>query len=350
MSLIAMAFVSCDKDDNNSEPADTTSGATFHANALVLNEGGWGANNASISALDTRDGEIKNGWFADKNRRGLGDVAQDMLLYGSKVYVTVTFSNSLEVIDTATGISQRIDMGDRQPRSIAAAGGKLYISCYTPHSVVRIDTASLQIEATCTLGEYNPEGLAIEGDNLFVTSSFISDQQNNYTYDDKLYVIPLSTFANPQTITVGANMSDVQSLGNGKLIATYTGDYAAVAAGSAIIDAATLTATPTGQALTKMAIYNGKAYGYATEYDDNWNQVVNYVTIDANGTVAPFPVNFSLGGNPYGISIDPANGDIYIVSDGNYTSNGDLYCISLTEGTRFMTEAGMLPKKVVFLK
>lgn len=347
MALLAFGIMGCEKEEsNNGSGSDTATGTTV--DALVLNEGNWGGNNASITAINTTEGEVVQAdWFASSNGRGLGDVAQDMIVYGSKLYATVTFSNSLEVIDTQTGASRRMDMGNRNPRNIAAHGGKLYVSCYNPRSVVRIDTATLTIEASCPLGDFQPEGIAVEGGKLFVASSFVQDGQN-YTYDDKVYVIDLSSFANPQTITVGSNPQDVQVIADGKVIVNYWGDYATNPAGSAIIDAATLNVTQTNQALTKMSVYNGKAYGYVSEYDASWNQTISYKTVSVDGTVADFPFSFSISGNPYGISINPQNGDIYLMSDGNYSMNGTLFCYSAAGDLRFMLEAGMLPKKVVF--
>ena len=150
-SMAILLFAACEKDKVT--PTDNDSSETF---ALVLNEGNMSANNASVSRLNTSTGTIDNQWFETVNHRGLGDQAQDMIAYGSKVYITVTESNSLEVLNPATGASQRVNMGDRKPRSMAADGGKIYITCYNPCSVVRVDTASLAIEATCTLGQFYP--------------------------------------------------------------------------------------------------------------------------------------------------------------------------------------------------
>ncbi len=348
VALVALAFASCDKESNNNDEPDTTSGATVEA--LVVNEGNWGANNATITALNVANGEVVEAdWFSAKNHRGLGDVAQDMVKYGTKVYATVTFSNSLEVIDAKTGVSQRVDMGNRKPRSIAADGGKLYITCYNPISVVRVDTASLEIEATCPLGTFQPEGIAVMNGKAFVASSSISDASSNFTYDDKLYVIDLATFANPTAITVGSNPQDVMPIADGKIIVNYWGDYGANPAGTAIVDANTLAVSQTGQALTRMDVYNGKAYGYATVYDEQYNQTVSYKTVSADGTVADFPFTFSIGENPYGISVNHYNGTIYIFGDGNYTANGTIYCYTQSGDLRFMLDAGIMPKKAVFL-
>ena len=112
---LALLFAACEKEEkpDNGDETDVTSGAT---KVLILDEGSWGANNAALSALDPKHREMTIDWFSSVNGRGLGDVAQDLLLYGSKVYATVTFSNSLEVIDPKSGNATHVDMGSRNPR------------------------------------------------------------------------------------------------------------------------------------------------------------------------------------------------------------------------------------------
>ncbi len=75
---------------------------------LVLNEGNWGNNEAELSKVDVSTATATNNYFSSVNGRGLGDIGQDMIQYGSKIYVTVTFSNSIEVVDPCTGRATRI--------------------------------------------------------------------------------------------------------------------------------------------------------------------------------------------------------------------------------------------------
>lgn len=74
---------------------------------LVLNEGGWGANNAGVSMVDIAAGTADNNFFDNANGRGLGDVAQDIIVDATNAYITVSFSNSLEIMDIYSGKSTR---------------------------------------------------------------------------------------------------------------------------------------------------------------------------------------------------------------------------------------------------
>ncbi len=340
-SLALFVFAACGKE--NDEPTGDSIPSGNDAYALVLNEGNMGANNASVSRLNITTGAIDNSWFENANGRGLGDQAQDMIAYGTKVYITVTESNSLEVLDPATGVSTRVDMGSRKPRSIAADGGKLYITCYNPCSVIRVDTASLTVEATCPLGQFYPEGIAIAQGKAFVASSY----QGN-SYDNHLYVVDLATFENPTTVTVGMNLSSVKKINDNKVIVAWIGNYVDIPSGSAVIDATTLDVTNTGEALQKMDVYNGKVYGYSVEYDEEWHETNNWKVINADGSVEVFPFVVNLDANAYGININPANGDFYITSS-SYVTDGDIYSFTSSGTRRFKVEAGSIPSKVLFL-
>ena len=348
--LLAIGIAACEKPEPEQQHSSTVEVDTLHA--LVLNEGPQG-NNASLTRIDLANGTLENDWFALCNNRGLGNVAQDLIVYGSKAYITVWKSGTLEVVDTATGISQQVNLGNRGPRYLAADGGKLYISCYNPRSVIRIDTATLQIEATCTLGNYNPEGIAIAAGKLFVVSSWVGETQSSITYDDKVYVVDLATFANPTPIVVGKNPQRMEAIDENTLIVNCWGEWnmntgTTEGEGSALIDATTLAVTQTGQLLSHMTVDHGMVYGCASTYDASWNMTTSYIKIDpATLTVTPILTSCGIN-NPYSIGVHPVSGDIYIGTDGNYMTNGDLYCFSPDGTQRWKREVGQLPSKIVF--
>lgn len=356
LALAVVCLAACEKPEPEPTP-DTLppsgNDTVAVAHALVLNEGPEG-NNASLSYINPGSGEVVNHWFAAHNGHQLGDVAQDLLVYGSKAYVTVWKSGCLEVIDTATGHSTHVDLGTRGPRYMAADGGKLYITCYNPISVIRIDTATLQVEASCPLGSYNPEGVAIAAGKLFAVSSWIGNSQSEITYDDKVYVVDLATFANATPIVVGANPQQVMVVDGNHLVVNCWGAWdmdnaCTVGEGSAIIDATTLSVSQTGQPLTRMTVCNGTIYGCVSTYDASWNMTTSYLKMDAT-THATTPILATCGiNNPYCIAVHPVSGDIFIGDDGNYSTNGDLHCFDPDGTLRWKREVGMLPSKVVFL-
>ena len=343
MMAAVMAAACTDEPYRPDEPADTTASDMRHA--LVLCEGSWGGNDASLARVSTASGVIEAEWFEDNNGRGLGDVAQDMVLCGDKAYATVTFSNSLEAIDTATGRSTRHAMGNLHPRFIAAHDGRLYISCYEGHQVVAYDTTDLDnIVATYTLGDYQPEGLAVAGGRLFVASSWIQQQNQQYSYDSTVYVFDLDSRTLVATVPVGLNPQMVQATDGAHVAVNYNGDYGVHAAGCAIIDVATLTVSQLERAATGIATADGVLYAF-TRQGYGAGSTASYWRYDGNTTsVIPITLN-----SPYSISAD-ADGTIYVTTDGNYTSAGDVCCYNADGTLRWRNEAGILPKKVVSLQ
>jgi hypothetical protein len=89
---------------------------------LVLNEGLFNLNNASLSWVDLSTGEVTEDLFLQKTGRKLGDTGNDLQRYGAKVYVLVNVSSTIEVLNAHTGQSlKQIVMQEngkaKQPRN-----------------------------------------------------------------------------------------------------------------------------------------------------------------------------------------------------------------------------------------
>ena len=99
----------------------------------VLCEGLYGMNNARLFSWNMRTGQVEQDAFSKANQRGLGDTGNDLLLYGGKLYVVMSGSNTVEVVDAASLRSLRQipftnDAGvGRQPRYACAENGKVYV-------------------------------------------------------------------------------------------------------------------------------------------------------------------------------------------------------------------------------
>lgn len=343
---IALVFVGCKKPTEEEENA-----AMPEHGAIVLNEGGWGNNEAELSVIDFSDMSITNSFFAKINGRGLGDVAQDVVVYGGKVYVAVWGSNTIEVLDRKSGKSTQIKMGDRGPRYIACDGAKVYVSCYSPCSVVRIDTASLQIEATCQLSGLQPEGLCVAGDNIFVLNTWKQDAAGTPLYDSTMSVVSKASFTETQKITVGVNPQKIKKLDDGHLAVSYTGDYDNVQGGVAIVDLSDMSIRRIGSAISNMDTYGGKIYYYAHNYGQAWNGQIHMVdgtTLQESTITVSETTSFSAQYYPYAINVNPTTGEIYIAG-AQYGANGDIYCFTQSGSLKWKLEAGPLPSKIVEL-
>ena len=342
VAALGLLLYGCEPEPTNPANLD------FTPTAFVLCEGSWGSNNASLTAVDVDEGKVLNDWFAASNGRGLGDLGQDMILAGGKLYIAVSESGSLERIDLTTGISHRLDLGNLYPRYIAADSTYLYLSCYNPHCVVRVNQLTFTLDSLLLLGDFNPEGLAmLAGQKLLVASSHISSEQGAYYYDDKVYLIDCASFSVDTTLTVGLNPNHLCPLDAHRAVVCCWGDYGSHPAKAQVVDISSMTVTDLGVALNNLCSNGQSLYGYTLQYTPDYSyREARYYQISPS-TLAAEEILLDCGiSNPYCIAASP-NGSLFIGTDGNYTSNGILHCFS-NGLQQWQAEVGMLPNKIVF--
>src|SRR5690242_18231299 len=69
------------------------------AGYFVVNEGGFGNGNTSISFYDRNSNTMTNDVFTKKNGRALGDQSQSVTVFEGKAYIVVQHSGKIEVIN-----------------------------------------------------------------------------------------------------------------------------------------------------------------------------------------------------------------------------------------------------------
>ena len=342
-AAIVILLPGCKKDtDSQTTNPDTPAGR----HALLLNEGTWGGNNASISRIDLDAGTLTNDWFAAANGRGLGDLAQDLIHYGSKGYVTVSKSNTIEVFDWATGRSlKQISMGQREPRYLVSHEGKVYASCYG-NSVVRLDTATLTVEASCPLSGLRPEQLCVAGGRLYVCNSWEYGEGSSTLYDSTLSVVDIASFAETGKVTVGHNPGKVKALDDSRLLVSCAGDYGSHPAQTLIVNTRDGSTQSLPIAATGFDVQGGSIYLYTTQYDAQWNPVAAFYRVDAT-TLQATSLGITGLDDAYGITLDPVTGHL-LICDSPYNACGDLHCHNADGSRRWSAEGGQMPSKVVF--
>src|SRR5690606_15998646 len=186
--ITALTFTACKKNDVDPLP-DTT---PVRKGIFVLNEGGFNSNDASLSYYDYDSKTLTDDIFKLENNRGLGAVGNDVKVYGSKMYIVMNVSGTVEVVNakTAKSIKQvSLKKGDinRQPRYIVFNKNKAFISSFDG-TVAVLDTASLEVEKYIAVGR-NPDQMAIANGKLYVANSGGLDFPN---YDNTVSVIDLN--------------------------------------------------------------------------------------------------------------------------------------------------------------
>lgn len=219
-----MTLFSCKKD----EPQVTQVAENLDNGMIVLCEGLFQNNNASISWIDFESNAVTNNLFVAKTGRQLGDTGNDMQQYGGKIYIVVNVSSTIEVVDASTFKSiKQISMVNggvsKQPRKLAFKGDKVYVTCYDGFVDV-IDTASLTINQRIQVGS-NPEGLSVANNKLYVANS---GGLNFPLPDSTVSIIDLNTHTELQKLKVGMNPGGVITDSQGDVYVVTRGDYAGV--------------------------------------------------------------------------------------------------------------------------
>ncbi len=240
-----------------------------------------------------------------------------------------------------------IEVSIENPRYMAADGENIYITCYSPRAVIRFDTFQKAVTGICTLGDYNPEGICALNGKLYIASSNIADQNNNYIYNNKLYVVDIASFKLCDSITVGLNPAKVMALDNNHVVVNSLGDYPEI--GGTVYRSVNIVNVNTKEVSTIDAdiftfnISNDNIYGYSYPYSGS----ITFLKINASThEVTNILSSWSSTNNPYGIYVNDNNGDIY-VSNANYNSNGKLMIFSADGTLRNTYDAGMYPSKIV---
>ena len=237
--LITLLAFSCKKKKVEEPDAPQT----LHHGMLVLNEGLFQQNNATLGWFDFSNSSYTGNFFEQKTNRSLGDTGNDMKKYGGKIYIIVNVSSTIEVLDASTGnsisqISMVANGTPKQPRYITFYGPKAYITCYDGYVDV-LDTASLSITNRIQVGA-NPEGLTISNGKLFVANS---GGLNFPNVDSTVSVIDLGNLQEITRITVGKNPGSIQTDTNGDVYVITRGDYAGIPSRMHRINANTNTLT-----------------------------------------------------------------------------------------------------------
>ena len=145
----------------------------------LVNEGNMGSNKCTLDYYDYQTGLYSRNFYAERNPnviKELGDVGNDIGIYGRKLYVVVNCSHKVEVMDMKTGRSLgRIDIPNC--RYVRFYRGKAYISSYVgpvlidpdapKGAVFEVDTANFQITRKVTVG-YQPEEMEVVNDYMYV--------------------------------------------------------------------------------------------------------------------------------------------------------------------------------------
>lgn len=346
--IIILSGCKKEPDDNDINPVIPPKSTAIY----ILNQGSYAGNNASVTMYDLSDSTITPDYFISQNNRALGDVGNDMLIYGSKVYIITNVSSQLEIANAVTfksikQISFIKDSVPQQPTGIAAYEGKIFISSFDS-TVTVIDTATLEVVKTIYAGQ-NPDAILAAYGKIWVSNSGGFNFPN---FDSTLSVIDPVTLVETKKITVGLNPYKLEADKYGDIYVITRGNYNDIKMRLKVINAETGTVKHTFE---DFEAYNFTIKGdtaYVYYFDFMGLNETKFMTINVR-TEEVISTNFITDNTqidtPYGIAADPTSNNIFICDAKNYQQKGVVYCFGPDGKLKYSINAGVNPVAVKFL-
>lgn len=291
----------------------------------VLNEGTTGQDNATLGYYDVATKAFTPDYFGQQNPgKTLGDLPGDMVIYGTKAYVTLTKGNQVVILNANDG-TVKSTLPVEGARSIAVDGGKVYVSSYKGE-VVRIDTTTLTITGTAPVnGEYC-EGIVVLNGKIYVANDAVKGGTQGG--GNTVSVIDIPTFTEVAQITTPVNPVGL-AVGGKNLYLITSGEYdnnwnMVVDAQLHRIDPAQnkVVYTFPGVAASKMAVLGD--YIYTTHFSymtfTGSSHKINMATNAVIDFLAVAPTM-----SIYGISANPLTEELFVINSG-YTGPGTVDC------------------------
>jgi DNA-binding beta-propeller fold protein YncE len=323
-----------------------------------------GSNKASLDYFDFSTGVYHRNIYAEANPnvvKELGDVGNDIQIYGSKLYAVINVSNYIEVMDAKTAKHiGKIEIPN--VRYIRFHDGKAYASSYVAPVkfdqnarvgyVAEIDTTTLQVTRTVNVG-YQPEELAIVNNKIYVANSGGYMFPN---YDRTVSVIDLETFKEVKKIDVAINLHRIRATPYNELVVSSRGDYYNEPSKLYFIDLETEKVIGSlNMAVSNLDVVGDSAYVYAVEWSHNTQKNTITYGIFNIRTKEVVSRNFITDGTdkdiviPYGVKVNPVTKDIYVTDAIDYVTPGTLICYNKFGKLKWKVDTGDIPGHFAFL-
>lgn len=300
----------------------------------ILNNGNYASNDASLSIYNPETKVLSANVFQNVNGKKLGDLAQDMLVYGGKMYIAVYNSKVIFVTDRKGKIEKELRVSNGgsnlSPRALIGYNGKIYATMYEGY-LAQIDTLDYSIN-TVKVGA-NPEGLVAVDNKVYVANSGGMNFAIGEDYGNTISVVEVQDlFREVATIEVTKNPTRLLSNIRGEIFLISLGDYESVPNTLQRIDSKSHDVTVlTDRPVTYMSMSSdSKLYYLSAQYDEEWNAITSvgvYNTLTGEMEEDFLADGSVIKNSPTCISVDPVTNDVYIGTS-DYVSEGDIYLFS----------------------
>jgi DNA-binding beta-propeller fold protein YncE len=368
LAFSCLMLTSCRKEDEIFVPETVSVSIPEYTSIkgfYLLNEGNMGSNKSTLDYYNYGTGTYHRNIYADANPtvpKELGDVGNDIGIYGSKLYAIINCSNKVEVMDAQT--AKRIGQIDiPNCRYIRFKGKYAYVTSYAgpvelnPNYkqlgyVAKVDTATLQVLDRCLVG-FQPDELEIVGNKIYVANSGGYMFPN---YESTVSVIDIASFTETKRIEVARNLHHLRADKYNNLWVTSRGDYYYQPSRLYWIDTKKDELVDSlNIAVSNFHLDGDSLYLYSVEWSYiSMTNEITYGIVDVKKKEI-VTRNFITDGTeknikiPYGIKVNPITKEIFVTDAKNYVSPGKLYCFNREGKLKWSVRTGDIPAHFVFL-
>lgn len=342
LALMVFAFWGCEKDDSSSpEPLKLK----FGNGVLVINDGRWGQNNATVTFLSYTNDSLYDNLFERVNNKALGDVANSFARKDDKGYIVVSNSHKIEVVNLNTFASvATINLQGYNPRHMVISGDYGYVTSLDKDRVVKVSLISYNIVKEIPVGA-KPEGIVKVGDYLYVANS-------GYGTGKTVSVIDTKTDALVKTLTVAQDPQFLAVGSDNNVYVVCTGDYSDPNKNSGLWKINTSNNTVVDSIILKgypVKIAKFKPNQFLVTNADG----VVKVDISTKQTSVLIPMNqVSTASYPmvYSVAYDDQKDVIYAANPKDFKQNGEIIKFSSTGTKQGSFNCGINPGTIVILR
>ena len=349
--MLSMSITGCSESD---EPEIIIEPVEFPN--YILNEGHWGANNASISMFKhPANGLVTADAYLSTNKKQMGDVGNAMMEEDDNIYVLLNGSKYVARLDLNTKEQARYTFpeGEGEPRCMEVEDDYVYVTQYGGQ-VTKLEAKDMTLVGTFKGGE-NLEGIVEKNGKLYVANSYAVDGSYNWIYNKEVFIIDAKTMTLTDTLYVVDNPTKMFEIDD-KIYLISAGNYLDIPAALQVIDPKTNTSKVIINDASKITKgFNGLIYGVCSTYDDNWNLSNSFFTynpstgaISETSFLLDAPASFKSDAI-YLLEVDEKSGFIYVGTT-DYQNTGTIYAFD-KNGKFFHSfdSGGINPSAMIFI-
>jgi len=299
------------------DPAPIIEPPSLGRGVIVVNEGLWRSDAATLTLHNPVTGETIQDWFGVSNPGlRLGDVANGIVIHQGRAYVVVSTSRTVEVLDVVTGRSLgRIHLDEpNELRSVAVLDSAHAYTVSFGDSLFLFDPRTFTVTARTAVGPA-PEWVEVAGGLVVVANSGLGTLRQTEPGAGTLYLLDPVTLHRVAEIAVGPNPRMVrldQTSGLVYVLYGLPGQQGGVV--EVNIAARAITNRWTVLDARDLALDSARRRAYVLAG-------AGVLRIPFDGTAPVLHIDSSAagaGGFFYSIGVQPSTGDIYLGTTRGY--------------------------------